>query len=88
MEKAIQKAISGGYVTGFMYDRLAKIDPLGAAEILFLDPKWWQSLVRADQESGDSEQFVKDVALARWHRFIDHLAEGKDINSFFEELLK
>ena len=23
-----------------------------------------------------------------WHSFIDHLAEGKDINSFFEELLK
>lgn len=21
-----------------------------------------------------------------WHRFIDHLADGKDINSFFEEI--
>lgn len=24
----------------------------------------------------------------QWHRFIDHLAEGKDINSFFLELTK
>jgi hypothetical protein len=23
-----------------------------------------------------------------WHRFIDHLAEGKDIDNFFNELLK
>lgn len=23
-----------------------------------------------------------------WHRFIDHLAEGKDIDSFFESLLQ
>lgn len=25
---------------------------------------------------------------ANWHRFIDHLAEGKDIESFFKGLLK
>lgn len=24
----------------------------------------------------------------KWHRFIDHLAEGKDAESFFKELLK
>lgn len=24
---------------------------------------------------------------AHWHRFIDHLAEGKDVDSFFKELL-
>ena len=23
-----------------------------------------------------------------WHRFIDHLAEGKDVNEFFKEILK
>jgi hypothetical protein len=26
--------------------------------------------------------------LVNWHRFIDHLAEGKDAESFFNELLK
>ena len=30
--------------------------------------------------------FWQALATARWHRFIDHLAEGKDAESFFENL--
>lgn len=90
-----QKAIEGGYVTGFMYDRLAAIDPLGAVEILLLDPLFWQSLGKALGWKGYNFcEWNNCVLIQRipqwqreWHRFIDHLAEGKDIESFFKQLL-
>jgi hypothetical protein len=31
---------------------------------------------------------LQEAWLYHWHRFIDHLAEGKDTESFFEQLLK
>lgn len=31
---------------------------------------------------------TKDEWKNNWHRFTDHLAEGKDVESFFNELLK
>jgi len=117
MKEAIQKAIEGGYVTGFMYDKLAKIDPLGAVEILLLDPKWWQCLGKAlgwreicadcggEVTRKQTPEYPKLAGLSwcpqrceaknfqeghlyQWHRFIDNLAEGKDVNEFFNELLK
>lgn len=38
-------------------------------------------------------ELVEEVRMtqnwkAGWHRFIDHLIEGKDIESFFEQLIK
>lgn len=38
----------------------------------------------------EHEKPVKDVFLwlYHWHRFIDHIAEGKDADSFFKELIK
>lgn len=37
--------------------------------------------------SGHCSGNLKDEWLTNWHRFIDHLAEGKDANSFFSDLL-
>lgn len=36
------------------------------------------------------EPFIKTTKnwLTKWHSFIDHLAEGKDIDSFFSNLIK
>ena len=34
----------------------------------------------------DWKSFVEENWFQRWHRFIDHLAEGKDANSFFANL--
>jgi hypothetical protein len=79
LEQAIRDAEKGGYVTGFMYDRLAAIDPLYAAEILLLDPKWWQALGKA--RGWKAPRWRKE-----WHRLIDNLISGKDVNSFFEAL--
>lgn len=89
MKESIKKAIEGGYVTGFMYDKLAAIDPLHAWEILLLDPKWWQALGKSlNWGDGWGEMLNEEGWKHHWHRFIDHLAEGKDAESFFIELLK
>ena len=44
IEQAIGKAREAGFVTGFIYDRMAAVDPLGALEVIFFDRRFWQSL--------------------------------------------
>lgn len=68
---------------------------------IFLDPLFWQSLGKAmgwgwrcsycnghfDKEKGHNDGGkLYPEANKKWHRFIDHLAEGKDAESFFETL--
>jgi hypothetical protein len=65
-----------------------------------LNPLFWKALGKAcgwfypDGRSvakyinNDPKRTQKDLWLWHWHRFIDHLAEGKDEESFFNELLK
>lgn len=58
-------------------------------EEIVLDPLFWQSLGKglgwkplgADGDGNDNWLYY-------WHRFIDHLASGKDIDSFFTNLMK
>lgn len=66
---------------------------------LFLDPLFWQSLGKSlgwkihktfyhfSSKGLRSEINPKPEWKRRWHRFIDHLAEGKDAESFFESLI-
>lgn len=60
-------------------------------------PLFWQALVPNNQWSKLSQLDIdkwqtyntgNQAWLYYWHRFIDHLAEGKDIDSFFNELIK
>lgn len=58
------------------------------------DPFFWESLSKAigDTKGYDLEPLRHNGSnyiswLAHWHRFIDHLAEGKDADSFFTNLL-
>jgi hypothetical protein len=117
IEKCHQRAISAGYVTGYMYDRMAAVDPLNAMEVLWLDPEWWKALCKAggwsgekirscvgcgvslkwnesptaDGKHGGKNGCGSDVIeydgqwLIEMHRFVDHLAEGKDAESFFAQ---
>ncbi len=67
-------------------------------ESVFLDPAFWQALGKARgwkerYTSADPEwktmsfgQMQDNKPTAHWHRFIDHLAEGKDAESFFATL--
>lgn len=53
-----------------------------------LKPDFWQALGKSmGWEAGIDTYPYKNVAwIRKWHYFIDHLAEGKDIESFFEAL--
>lgn len=58
------------------------------------DPLFWQALGKAMGKEDDyahyvfeDEDMLMDWWRANWHNFIDHLAEGKDADSFFEDLL-
>lgn len=68
---------------------------------IFLDPIFWQALGKSLGWKGKGKSiyykefsgqtvYSANIELWEyyWHRFIDHLAEGQDSNSFFEELLK
>lgn len=62
-------------------------------ECIFLDPFFWQALGKArgweDQKVSNLSFIGKTTGKAWkncWHRFIDHLAEKKDAESFFNEL--
>ena len=72
-------------------------DEYSASEIA-LDKNFWQALGKAMGWEGKPCTCKVDTTDGRciyngdewrhqWHRFIDHLAEGKDTDSFFKELL-
>lgn len=55
------------------------------------DPLFWQALGKAEGwgEDGYCPNICKrEHWLRYWHNFINHLAEGKDVDSFFKDLLK
>lgn len=138
MEKAIQKAIVGGFHPGSHFNGISGDDVcfedadtyyLNKYKMLML-PNFWQSLGKAEGWSKEicvydgskevksgkdvntpngpgeyysncavcgadwmsKEEFEEGNAISgwlyHWHKFIDHIAEGKDIDSFFNNLLK
>lgn len=63
-------------------------------EIILLDPLFWQALGKAmgwyswvHGHVTDSMSYHPECGQCHWHRFIDHLAEGKPTESFFADLL-
>jgi hypothetical protein len=71
-------------------------------EEIFLDSLFWQSLGKAmgwdmsegaemitiEKESNHDVHFRRiPESTARWHLFIEHIAEGKDAESFFAEIM-
>lgn len=57
---------------------------------ILLDPLFWISLGKAEgwPEQTYHHPDVDPNWRAYWHRLIDHIAEGKDIGSFFDEIIK
>jgi hypothetical protein len=60
-------------------------------ERLFLDPAFWQALGKARgwTRGWSDKKYLGThmvVWLEHWHRFIDHTADGKDVESFFASL--
>ena len=82
INEAIKKALQNGYT--FTPQTLREEE-----NSHFLDPLFWQSLGKAlgwvaDFEEADGS--IYNRWLIEWHRFIDHLAEGKIAEIFFESL--
>ena len=95
MERAIKKAIIGGYQ-----------NDIGDHEDeprLLLDPKFWQALGKEQYWEDDKLMAYhtprfdegatpKAIRPAEWrhimHKFLDHKIEGKDVDEFFNQLLK
>ncbi len=79
MEQAIKKAIEGGWKYEDMISTYYAPLPLSRS--------FWQALGK-NLGQGDFKTETKGSWKHNWHMFIDHLAEGKDADSFFKELLK
>jgi len=65
--------------------------------VTLLDKYLWQALGKAlgwKREGRDNNEWHHNLStgkpwwLYRWHRFIDWIAEGKDVDEFFEQLIK
>ena len=97
IQQVIEKAIEGGWQegrspkvvktrSGFLVQTKGEIIGFETSiHSVFLDPLFWQSLGKAMGWWGENAN-GKPQWVNKWHRFIDHLAEGKDAESFFESL--
>lgn len=65
---------------------------------ILLDPLFWQALGKSLGWRGNYDSYkrnrttkilgeYKPIHQFHWHRFIDHLAEGKNVDDFFNKLL-
>lgn len=70
-----------------------------AISTFVLDPLFWQALGKVEGWDSDyfyNQAYSQDMSLfgsdeswkMNWHRFIDHLIEGKSADDFFNTLLK
>jgi hypothetical protein len=100
IEHAIKKAESEGYwpthvKESYVFGKLGSV-AMNERELggVFLDSLFWQSLGKAmgweykarTVFEGRETTMGKDDWRLRWHRFIDHLADGKGVDEFFEQL--
>jgi len=90
MEQAIKKAIEGGYEYRQSYETHC-----------LLDPRFWQCLGKAEGwqeinygftlQNSHGNRYNHNAGAGEWHfkmlEFIDHLASGKNIESFFTNLI-
>jgi hypothetical protein len=81
-QEAIVRAMNSGW------NQINSLGVFKGVDAMVLDPLFWQSLGK-DQGWADSDKYddYQKHWLYFWHRFTDHLAEGKDAESFFQELL-
>lgn len=100
IQQAIEKAVKSGYDGGEPalrdWHQSYGHHRFDEKERILLDPLFWQSLGKAmgwEDEKVCPTCWKKIVPTATgwmcyWHRFIDHIAEWKDAESFFDSLDK
>ncbi len=98
--KAIKGGFNPRYIEAVLKNKTAGCLMPSEKSRVLLDPLFWQALGKAE---GWEKKTVKGQPCGikdctgehlkgtdwkeQWHRFIDHLAEGKTADSFFENLL-
>lgn len=93
MNNAIKKAIEGGYrkATGLDWLYVERYFDTHQRTALLLDPLFWQALGKAEGWNKDKTFEGDGITLIswkrEWHKFIDHLAEGKPVDDFFNKIL-
>ena len=102
VETAIKEAVDHGYAPKLeQYPEMVgySIVQIAAAMTgdVFIDPAFWRSLGKARGWTTDDDFKHWQGTIAEWkakywktywHNFIDHLADGKDAESFFAGLAK
>jgi hypothetical protein len=98
MEKAIKRAIEGGW-KGDQKDYSTAIQYVDTLPYhCLLDPEFWQCLGKAEGwiERLDNidvctdclDKYIPIGWRKKWHSLIDHLSSGGNIEDFFNKLLK
>lgn len=92
MEEAIKRAVMVGYdYVEIKENEFAPLLRMSANNIALLDPLFWQALGRHEgwgKESYFEDQWDEESWKKQMHSFIDHIAEGKSVDSFFDGILK
>lgn len=85
IEQAIIKAMGEGYKSYRSSEQKAARD----WQITVSHPDFWKSLGKAMGWEGEDAYLtiIMTAHMAYWHRFIDHLAEGKPPEEYFKKLL-
>jgi len=94
IEQIIKKAIEGGWDKTEMQIEDDQSQTIDIWELSFLDPKVWEALGKSFGWN-KYESWMRCINcggvldennwLYQWHKFIDHLANGKSAESFFEK---
>lgn len=88
-EQAVRLAVEGGWIAKMCVDVEKKYR--WYIHQILLDPTFWTSLGKGMGWGGENN-LAPEMRLWTWkdywHSLIDHLAQGKDIESFFAALLK
>lgn len=84
VQRAIEKAIEGGYEKGKFfvdYHHINQLDDMMMQGQFLLDPEFWKCL-------GEAKEMFTFTWLYSWHCLIDHIAEGGTVEEYFEKILK
>lgn len=83
MDNAIRKAMDGGWHPDYTIDPLwfASGDDKASKALMLMDVTFWKCL-------GIKLSWHEGQWLKQWHLFVDHIAAGKDVDKYFNELLK
>lgn len=84
IERAIQKAIDAGWnyklLDSYKWDKGEFSDAL-------LDPEFWKSLGKAEEWVDVGKDLEDKSWYIVWTDFIYHIAQGKSIDDFFNNLI-